>query len=100
MQAPLHFAVVKGQVPMMKLLLTAKAEPDLRDNDGRTALMVAAEHGQAEAARTLIQAKAEVNACDRRGRTAVRCPVSRIDLHQNSWWSVLVLSSLGAPTQI
>lgn len=52
-------------------LLEYKANMDLRDEDGKTALMKAIPDGNADVPKLLIDAGANVNIADRNGRTAL-----------------------------
>ena len=75
-QSPIFLATVKGQLHIMKRLITAKADVNITNNDGRSPLALGAEFGQTPAMTILIEAGAEVNACDSRGRTALHVAVS------------------------
>ena len=55
----------------VEALLAAGAQPDVADNDGRTALMYAAEARSVEATNSLIDAGASVHRKDRSGRCFV-----------------------------
>lgn len=61
----LHMAAMKGQVEMIKQLLAAGAEVDLRDNEGRTPLLAAAERGECGAIELLLENGAELESPDR-----------------------------------
>ena len=75
-QSPIFLATVKGQLHIMKRLITAKADVNITNNDGRSPLALGAEFGQTPAMTILIEAGAKVNACDSRGRTALHVAVS------------------------
>jgi ankyrin repeat protein len=60
-------AVARGDVELVQALLEAKADPEARDHDGRTALHRAAESGATDVIRALLAAGADVNALDHRG---------------------------------
>jgi len=51
---PLHVAALRNQAAAMTLLLRAGGRTSLRDGEGRTALMCAAENASADAARVLL----------------------------------------------
>jgi len=56
---------------LTKLLLAHGAKVDLRDHDGQTALMHAAQIGTVDAVQALLAAGADVNVRDHRGQTAL-----------------------------
>src|SRR4029079_18644074 len=68
----LYAAVHKGNKDSVKLLL---AQPGIKldesNDDGDTALMVAAEHGHAEIVEMLLKAGADVSITDEAGETAI-----------------------------
>ena len=64
----LHNAARRGNVALLKSLLK-RGSPDLRDKDGRTALMDAVAAGQLRSIRALLAAGANVNARASDGRT-------------------------------
>ena len=57
--SPLMIAAQEGHVPVVKALLEHKAEVNLKDNNGLTALSIAACHGNVEAATVLSENGAE-----------------------------------------
>ena len=67
--APLHGAPGAGQIEAVKLLLSAGAEIDARDDRGRTPLHEAARKGRVEVAEYLIGAGAQPNLTDGLGQT-------------------------------
>ncbi len=70
---PLHEAVFGdwGSPTSVRVLLRNGADVDGRDQDGQTALMVAAQHGEAECVRVLLEGGANRSAKDLRGKTAL-----------------------------
>lgn len=64
MHNPLHTAAAHDDVPALQQLLKQGAKLDERDDQGRTALLVATHGNQVAAARALIEAGADVNAKD------------------------------------
>jgi hypothetical protein len=69
---PLMLAAYFGRTDVMKLLIDAGADVNLKDNiSSETALMMASSRGRVEAVRLLIGARANVNARNRDGRTAL-----------------------------
>ncbi len=61
---PLHRSALYGTADITALLLSAKANVDLRDSFGRTPLVCAARRGHREVASMLINAGADLNAVD------------------------------------
>ena len=55
------WAVIKGQTPCVKLLLEAKADVNLKDNQEKTALFWGIRVGNLEIVKDLIAAKADIN---------------------------------------
>ncbi|KAG1662417.1 hypothetical protein FOA52_012350 [Chlamydomonas sp. UWO 241] len=64
-------AVAENDLPYLKRLLDADAEPDSTFTDGRTPLHLAAADGNLEMVATLLEAGATVDLTDRWGRTAL-----------------------------
>ncbi|MFI4919864.1 MAG: ankyrin repeat domain-containing protein [Legionellales bacterium] len=65
----LYFAAYQGDVAIMKLLLSAGADPDLADNDGFTPLFRAAENNHFSAVRILLEAGAAPSKAPNNGIT-------------------------------
>jgi ankyrin repeat protein len=63
--------VVTSRVELVELLITQGAAVNLRNNEGRTALMYAATNGDAPAVNALLRSGASVNIADNNGETAV-----------------------------
>lgn len=69
--AELHKDAATGNVEHLTSLLQAGANPNLRDEAGRTPLMDAAAHGQLAVERLLLASRADVNARSKTGTTAL-----------------------------
>ena len=65
----LHVSAAGGHLDLVKLLLNAGAEIELKDEDSSTPLHIAAMFGRPEVARTLISAGADIHAQDFSGGT-------------------------------
>lgn len=63
--------VVTSRVELIELLIAQGAEVNLRNSEGRTALMYAARNGDAPAVNALLRSGASVNIADNNGETAV-----------------------------
>lgn len=66
---PLVMAAVRGHLDIVELLLASRADPNVKDQGGRTALLAAAEKRDKEMVELLVANGADVNASDRGGRT-------------------------------
>ncbi|MBG0859169.1 MAG: ankyrin repeat domain-containing protein [Bacteroidales bacterium] len=66
-----HEAALNGQINQVIKLLNGGFDVDIRDEDGRTALMYAAFNGHTEILKKLIERGAQVNLRDNYGRTAL-----------------------------
>ncbi|KAK3747914.1 hypothetical protein QZH41_000188 [Actinostola sp. cb2023] len=64
-------AVCQGNESELRQLIDAGADINVTNNDGYTALMLAAENGKDEVVRTLIDAGADVNVTNKYGNTAL-----------------------------
>ncbi|MCL6588893.1 MAG: ankyrin repeat domain-containing protein [Firmicutes bacterium] len=64
-------AVQKGDTPMVQSLLDKGVSPNLKTDDGKTILMLAAYLGHTDITRLLLNEGAEVNAKDNGGKTAL-----------------------------
>lgn len=68
----LHFACLHGHVPLVQFLLKQVAiDVEVRDNDGSTPLMVAAQNGHDLVVYLLLNKGAQVDAQDNQGFTAL-----------------------------
>jgi len=67
--APLHYAAVRGNTAIAKLLIENGAKPDTKTKSSQTALHFAADRGFAELATLLVEKGADVNAVDKDGWT-------------------------------
>ena len=67
----LWLALAEDDSCVVGALLTAGADPNLRDRDGFTVLMAASRYGALKSARKLLEAGADVNANANFGRTAL-----------------------------
>ena len=65
-------AADEGYEACVKALLRAKANPDLQDISGDTALMVAAQEAHEACVKTLLRAKANTELLDKDGHTALQ----------------------------
>ncbi len=63
-------AVVRGNLPIVKVLLAAGANPNLANKEGTTPLMLAARHSKADCIRSLLEAGAILTSKSHTGRTA------------------------------
>lgn len=59
---PLHVAALEGHARCLSILLDAGADMESRDQDGKTALLVAAEHGRWGSVELLLHRGAVVDA--------------------------------------
>jgi ankyrin repeat protein len=62
-------AVATRDIKTVKAILAQGINPDVRDSDGRTPLMLACFLGDKEMAKVLLESGADVNAKDENGRT-------------------------------
>ncbi len=75
--ALLHMAAVLGRAEEIKELLSAGAQQNARDEEGRTPLHIAALHGKVEAIKALLTAGARLDARDKNGETPLHIAVRR-----------------------
>ena len=71
--APVWFEEDKSSLKAVNTLIKAKANINLRDKDGKTALMyaAAANYADLEVVKLLIKSGADVNIKDKEGKTAL-----------------------------
>jgi len=90
---PLMAAAQVGNVPILESLLSAGADVQAKDAEGRTALIRAAEQGDPESIRRLLDTGADVNARDTK--------IGQSPLHTAAWKghvdAVKLLLARGAP---
>jgi len=67
----MNYATKQWDRRLVRLLLTAKADVNAVEDDGKTALMVASANGRVEVVKALLAAKADVNARQPDGSTAL-----------------------------
>ena len=68
-RTPLLIAAMEGHTVMVKTLLLAGADPDLKSYDGYSALRHAVLEGHQDAARLLVDNMADVDSLDADGRS-------------------------------
>ena len=73
---------VHNDESVIRILLNAKADPDLQDRSGCTALMLAARH-QESSVRLLLNAHASIDVQDHLGNTALHY---KVDWHHKVDW--------------
>jgi len=79
-EGALHILTRGRDATWLRYLLSHGARPDLQDNDGNTALMIAAQIGWAEGAEALLDRGANVNLANGQGETPLILAVQRRDL--------------------
>jgi hypothetical protein len=78
-EGALHIVVRGRDLNWLNFLLARGARPDLADNQGNTALTIAAQIGWVEGAEVLLSRRANVNAANGRGETPLIMAVHRRD---------------------
>lgn len=76
----LHIVVKRRDTTWLSFLLAKGADPDIKDRDGDTPLILATQIGYAEGVRTLIIASAHINQANTRGETPIIFAVHNRDL--------------------
>ncbi|MCS7272885.1 MAG: ankyrin repeat domain-containing protein [Fimbriimonadales bacterium] len=69
--SPVHYAAIYGRTRVLKAMLKRGVSPNLRDRNGRTLLMLAAENGHVDTVRLLLQHGADPSARSAFGETAL-----------------------------
>jgi len=69
--SPLHYACREGRTEAVLVLISAKADVNARNKDGRSPLHWAASNGTASVVRALVEARADVHAKTLDGQTAL-----------------------------
>ncbi|XP_037553360.1 protein phosphatase 1 regulatory subunit 12A-like, partial [Nematolebias whitei] len=67
----LHVAAAKGYVEVLKLLIQAGYDVNIKDNDGWTPLHAAAHWGKEEACRILVENLCDMDIVNKMGQTAL-----------------------------
>ena len=80
-EAALHIVVRRGDLTYLVFLLAKGADPNIRDRDGNTPLLLAVQGGFAAALAPLIQVRANVNLANTSGVTPLILAVQRRDLN-------------------
>lgn len=79
-EAPLHIVVKRHDVGWLGLLLNARADPEIRDRDGNTPMLLAAMSGFSEGVRILLVVNAKVDSKNNAGETPLIKAVQAHDL--------------------
>lgn len=78
--SPVHYAAIYGRTRVLQAMLDRGVSPNLRDRNGRTLLMLAAENGHHDTVRMLLERGADPNARSALGETALELAQRRGDL--------------------
>lgn len=70
-ETALHIVTKRRDPPWMGFLLQNGADPNARDSEGNTAIILAASSGFSDGVRLMIAGKAQVDAANNRGETAL-----------------------------
>lgn len=79
-EGALHIVTKRRDVTWLSFLLAKGANPDMRDADGNTALMLSAQLGFAEGLSLLIDRRAQVDLANSRGETPLMRAVQNRDI--------------------
>jgi ankyrin repeat protein len=90
-EGALHILVQRRDLDWLGYLLGRGARPDLQDNEGRTALGLAAQIGWLEGAQQLLARGAKVDLPNNRGETALILAVQARHLSENERLAVIRL---------
>lgn len=77
--SPVHYAAIYGRTRVLEAMLSRGVSPNLRDRNGRTLLMLAAENGHRDTVRMLLDRGADPNARSALGETALELAKRRGD---------------------
>lgn len=77
--SPVHYAAIYGRTRVLQAMLDRGVSPNLRDRNGRTLLMLAAENGHHDTVRMLLERGADPNARSALGETALELAQRRND---------------------
>ena len=78
--AALHIVIKRRDMTWLAFLLGKGADPDIKDRDGNTPLILATQLGYEDGVRTLLIANAHINQSNARGETPVIFAVHNRDL--------------------
>jgi ankyrin repeat protein len=67
----IHLAALNGNLPGVLKFLSNGTSADLKDSEGRTALMYSSFNGHTEIVRELLKKGSDINLCDNFGRSAL-----------------------------
>lgn len=76
----LHIVVRRGNATYLGYLLGKQADPNLRNGNGETPLLLAAQAGRSDMIATLVKYGARIDQADSKGQTALIYAVQRHDL--------------------
>ena len=79
-EGALHIVTKRRDVTWLSFLLAKGANPDMRDGDGNTALMLSSQLGFAEGLSLLIDRRAQIDLANNRGETPLMRAVQNRDI--------------------